>query len=248
MSGYTLFSKYYDELTQNISYKKRAGYFNSLIKRERVSGKRLVDLACGTGSLSLELERLGYSVTGAEASADMLAVAASKNALDGSNVFYINQSMQELRLATPVDIVICALDSINHLTEPKLVLKTFKRVSRCLAPDGVFIFDVNSEYKHYSLLSGKTYVYDCENIYCVWQNGESKNDTIKIELDFFERAGSVYKREYESFCERWYSHDAIKEMLFEAGLEITGVFADDTFDAPGDSSQRIIYAAKKHKR
>ncbi len=248
MRGYGVFAKYYDELTQNISYSERAKFFSELIKREGVKGKNLLDLACGTGSLSFELARLGFDVIGADGSEDMLAVASQKSYLSKKPVLFINQPMERLELISKQDIIICALDSVNHITDTALLTGAFNRVSENLSQDGAFIFDVNSEYKHFNLLSGKTYVYDCENVYCVWQNGVSGKNIIEIELDFFEKTKNVYRRSSEQFSERFYTYNELNAMLGSAGLEITAVFGDDSFCPPDDKTQRLIYVAKKSAR
>ena len=247
MSGYSVFAKYYDELTQNISDKDRADFFAELIKRKNVGGKRLLDLACGTGSLSFELARLGFDVIGADGSEDMLAFAAQKNysCAENERAFFINQSMEELELPYKADIIVCALDSVNHITDIQSLEKAFKRAFNNLSDDGIFIFDVNSEYKHYNLLSDKIYVYDCENVYCVWQNSVSKDNIIKISLDFFENSGDVYRRSFEEFSERFYAQEELEKALFAAGLKITDVYGDDRFESPTQTTQRLIYTAEK---
>lgn len=244
--GYTLFSKYYDELTQNINYEDRARYFDAIIKKNCIEGNLLLDLACGTGSLSIELARLGYDVVGVDSSADMLSHAMQKKEQCDNDILFINQSMEDLELFSAVDVVVCALDSVNHITDYSKLCTAFEKISQYLNDDGLFIFDVNSKYKHECLLSNKTYIYDCESVYCVWQNSVSRDDVIDIELDFFENIGDeTYKRGGEKFAERYYSGNEIKIALEKAGMHIVAIYSDDTMASPNENSQRLIYTARK---
>lgn len=243
MNSYSVFARYYDILTENISYSERAEYFSDILKEYRITGGIVLDAACGTGSLSVELDRLGFDVIGADASAEMLAQAVSKSR--GGKIQFINQSIQNLDLYGTVKAVICALDSINHITDEKELISAFKRISLFLENDGVFIFDVNSAYKHEVILSDNTFVYDCDDVYCVWQNSRD-GDTVAINLDFFERDESgAYFRSGESFCERYYPKVVLENALNHAGMKIEAVYADDTFNDPDQYSERIIYVAKK---
>ncbi len=246
MSSYNRFASCYDLLTQNIDYKKRAEYFDKIIKQNKVSGKILVDLACGTGTLSECFEDLGYDVVGVDISEQMLSVAMDKKFNKQSNIIYLNQSMQELDLFGTIDIAVCALDSINHLTKPEDVISAFLRVSLFLSEDGIFIFDVNSVYKQKEVLSDNTFVYDCEDVYCVWQNTPKENNITEISLDFFEYDDKTnsYYRYKESFCERAYTHEEILSFMETAGLELIALYGDDSFCEPSENTQRLIYVTR----
>ena len=148
MHGYGSFAKYYDQLTQNISYGERAAYFDTIIKQNMDSASVVADLACGTGSLSFELADLGYDIVGVELSEDMLSVAMQKKMerpdLPFTNPLFICQDLCELELYSPVDAAICALDSINHITDPESVRQMFRQVGEYVRPGGLFLFDVNT--------------------------------------------------------------------------------------------------------
>lgn len=148
MSAYESLAACYDELTYDIPYEKTLTFFERLCAREHVQPHSVLDLACGTGSLSLLLARRGYRVIGADLSSDMLAEAEQKaQALPENRPFFICQPMQHLRLAEPVDAVICALDSLNYVTKPADCRKTFRRVYDALTPGGLFVFDINTPAK-----------------------------------------------------------------------------------------------------
>ncbi len=245
---YSAFAGFYDELTGNISYKERANYFDAIIKEFHTEGPILLDLACGTGSLSVELSRLGYDVIGVDNSADMLSVALEKKYETGEDILYLCQDMTELDLYGTVDTTICALDSINHVTDPKAVRKIFQNVSLFTVPGGLFIFDVNSPYKHREVLGNNTFVYDCENVYCVWQNEyEEESGIVNISLDFFsyDEESDSYQRSSERFKERSYEPAWLEQLLDKCGFDILALYADDSREAPKEDSQRLIYVARK---
>ncbi len=247
MSGYNVFAKYYDTLTQDISYPARAGYFHSLIKQYGNGGSLLLDLACGTGSLSREFARLGYDVIGIDSSYEMLG-RAMENTHEEMGVQYIRQTMQGLDLYGTIDACVCALDSVNHITAKNVLQKGLVRVSLFLDPDGVFIFDANTRYKHENVLANNTFVYDYDSIYCVWQNTyQAETATTHIDLDFFEydAESGLYSRYEEAFEERAYTREELSDMLKAAGLRIVACFEGDTLEPVKNDTQRAVYITKK---
>ncbi|MDD6847638.1 MAG: class I SAM-dependent methyltransferase, partial [Oscillospiraceae bacterium] len=204
-----------------------------------------LDLACGTGNLTLELAKSGVVVYGIDGSEDMLSQAMNKSGMLGMNILFLCQKMQSIDLYGTIDTCICTLDSINHLTNPKDVQKTFDRVSLFMNKGGYFLFDVNTIYKHQKILENNTFVYDTEEVYCVWQNSLKENNIVEIDLDFFIPENDAYIRTSESFSERAYSHREITEMLNKAKFEVIGYYGDMTFETPQENEQRAIYVARK---
>ncbi len=245
--SYNTFAEFYDKLTENVEYKKRADYIEKLIKLfDRKAGTTL-DLACGTGSLTLELYRRGFDIFGVDASIDMLSIAQQKFAEENKQVLFICQKMQRLELAGKIDTCICTLDSINHLTDPNDVRETFKRVGKYLVDGGLFIFDVNTAYKHRKILKNNCFIFDTDDVFCSWQNElYEENDIVAIALDFFipDESG-LYFRETESFSERAYSDSDLTEWLSGAGLTVKAVYGDMTFADPGEDCERKIFIAVK---
>jgi len=247
LSSYNVFAKYYDELTANIDYKKRSEYFNSIInKYKKTDGAVLLDLACGTGSISVEMAKLGYDVIGIDNSVEMLCIASQKNYENNLAIQFICQDMRNIDLYGSVDITICALDSINHLNSLKDVKSVFKKVSEFTEPDGLLIFDINTIYKHKYILANNTFTYETDDVYLVWENQfNEKNNNVKMNLEFFEYEDGVYYRSSESFTEKAYDINEIDAALKETGFEIIAHFDDDTFNPPNEKSQRIVIAARK---
>ncbi len=251
VSGYNAFARYYDELTANIDYKKRALYFNEIINRYKTTeGMILLDLACGTGSISEEMARLGYDVIGVDNSDEMLGIAIEKKFDSGLNIQYLCQDMRNIDMFGTIDVTVCALDSINHLQSLDDVRKVFEKVALFAEPQGLFIFDINTVYKHRCVLANNTFTYETDNVYCVWENSlDTSTDSVKMHLEFFERLeNGLYERSSDDFSEAAYSEADIEAILDEVGMDIIGKFGDDSFDSPVDNTQRIVYAARSRKK
>ncbi len=247
MGGYSFFSSVYDTLTENVNYAARADYIADLLAENGIKGGILLDLACGTGTLSIEMSKKGFEVIGVDASADMLSVAMNNAYESERNILFLCQPMQQLDLYGTINAAICTLDSINHLTDEADVQATFDKVSLFTEPGGVFIFDVNTVYKHREILADNTFVYDMDDVYCVWQNSlDKETDTVQIDLDIFEQIDDgVYERMQESFCERAYALPLLKEMLGKAGFETVAVYDELSREEPKKNSERLFIVARK---
>lgn len=244
MAGYDVFARYYDALTTNVDYPARAAYLAALLQKLGHKPGLTLDLACGTGSLTLELYKLGFDVYGVDGSYAMLAEAKDKAYDLEADVLFLCQKMQSLDLYGTVDTVFCSLDSINHLPDAKAVEAAFKRVAFFMNDDAWFVFDVNTPYKHEHVLGSNTFVYDLADIYCVWQNSYDPQDrSVAISLDFFEKTGKTYTRSSERFTEQVYSPEEITAMLEAAGFDQIQIFGDLSFDPPKEKEQRLIFAA-----
>lgn len=243
--SYGIFAEFYDSLTQNISYRKRAEYFDCLIKK--FGGKQngvLLDLACGTGSLSEEFDSLGYDVIAVDNSLEMLGIAMNKKFENENKIQYVCQDMRYLDLYGNVDITICALDSLNHLYCIEDVEETFKKIYMFTELNGIFLFDMNTEYKHKRILGNNTFVYDTDDVYCVWQN-TCEGSRVTIDLDFFIPENDTYTRFSENFTENAYPIAEIKNLLIKTGFEVAGIFHEDSFESVKEDSQRVVFATIK---
>lgn len=245
MTAYDLFAFSYDALTEDVRYAERAALFRDLLMRYGVKDGLLLDLACGTGSMTVEMARFGYEMIGVDVSAGMLSVAQQKAAQAGQSILFLCQPMQRLDLYGTVRGTICTLDSLNHLTDADDVRETIRRVSLFTEPGGVFVFDVNTPFKHREILGDNTFVRECDNVFCVWQNELLENDVVRITLDLFEREDDAYFRSTEQFCERAYETSWLRQVLENNGFEIMGLFDENILLSPQADSQRIVIAAKK---
>lgn len=246
MDSYNEFAPFYDKFITDVDYKKRAAYFDGLIKPYIGEQPLLLDLACGTGSLSIELSRLGYEVIGVDASEMMLSIAQQKAIEAEQQILFLHQRMERLDLFGTVDACVCALDSLNHVTDKRILKRVIARVALLLSPGGVFVFDMNSVYKHRVLLADNCYVFEDDGVVCVWRNRTNDKMLTEISVDFFSRQkGDIYRRSGETFCERGYEREEIEKIISESGLKLLSVYGDDTLEPPEENTERLIFVTKK---
>lgn len=245
--SYNSFASVYDELTVNVDYKERTAYIMKILDTYGIKDGLLLDLACGTGSLSLEFAKNGFDVIGTDASFDMLSEAQNKAYESGQNILFLCQKMQETDLYGTVRAVVCSLDSLNHLNDVSEVRETFSKLKNFVDDGGIMIFDVNTLYKHREILGNNTFVYDEKNVYCVWQNSLSSDGiTVGINLDFFVKENNdAYTRFSENFKEKFFSDEEITEAAQNAGFRVLKKYAEGTFEEPKADTQRIYYVFRR---
>lgn len=249
MASYGDFAYFYDGLTDNVDYEKRCDYIRDLLAENGIGEGILLDLACGTGTVSLILSLMGYDVIGVDASEDMLSVAQEKKMEMGEDVIFLCQKMQELDLFGTINACVSTLDSINHVTDADTVKEIFRRVSLFMEDKGIFIFDVNTPYKHKNILANNTFVYDTDEVYCVWQNSTDESLLTTISLDIFEKDeddDETYYRYSEEFSERAYDLEDIRKWLEECKFEVVAMYGEMTRESIREDTQRAVFVAKKH--
>lgn len=246
MSAYEALAFSYDALTQDIPYEKMLDYMEALLQRHGKSPETVLDLACGTGSMSVLLAKKGYRVLAADLSEDMLAMAWEKAAeLEENSPYFICQPMEELTLPYEVDLIVCCLDSINYVTDPEKCRQAIRRCCEALAPGGVLIFDINSEEKLKGL-DGQVFLDENEDTYCVWRAEFDREENIcYYGMDIFQRDEDVWLRSFEEHMEYAYSVEQLIGHLRQAGFQTIEVYGDRSFDAPGVGEQRIYFYAQK---
>lgn len=246
--SYGVFSEFYDALTANVSYDTVSQVLSSLLTRYGKSRGLLLDLACGTGSVSVRLAKKGYEVIGVDLSPEMLSEAQNKAYSAGQNILFLCQDMTKLDLYGTVDAAVCTLDGLCHLPDEESVFAALQKVSLFMNPGGVFLFDVNSVYKHRAVLGNNTFVYDTDDVYCVWQNTLlSDGVTVQMDLDFFEPVSDAgdYVRQSERFTERAYPRETLEAMLKKAGFTVLDVFDGYSEKPAHDTSERLLFAVRK---
>lgn len=246
MNAYESLSGAYDGLTVDIPYADILTFLESVLHAAGKAPESVLDLACGTGSMSLALASHGYQVIASDISEEMLTQAAQKAGQCPENPpFFIRQPMQRLRLPAPVDAVFCLLDSLNYVTEPEDVRETFRRVYRALKPGGAFLFDINTPCKLRSL-DGQVFLDENEASYCVWRaEFEEQEHCCYYGIDLFQRRGALWERSFEQHCEYAYEPDELEQWLCEAGFVRIARYADRRMTAPKPEEQRIYFAAYK---
>lgn len=246
MSRYGAFAEYYDSLTSNVSYDETAKYVADILNENGIKKGILLDLACGTGTMSVQMAKRGYEVIGIDNSPEMLSEAREKAYEAGEDILFLCQDMCDIDLYGTVECTICLLDSLNHLESEEELLAAFKGVSLFTVPGGLFIFDVNTQYKHKYVLGNNTFVYDNDDVYCVWQNEyDDESKTVEIFLDFFEEENGLYRRSSEYFNECAFSDETIRRLLKEAGFSDVKAYGELSGHAPSETEERIFYVARK---
>ncbi len=249
MGGYGDFAYYYDLLTDNVDYEARGEYILSLLKEQGKENGILLDLACGTGSLSFFFAEKGFEVIGVDASEDMLSLAQEKKVQGEADVIFLCQKMEELDLFGTIDCAVCTLDSLNHITDEENFKEALKKVALFMNDGGIFVFDVNTPFKHKEVLGNNTFVYDMDDVYCIWQNTfDEKTCITDVCLDIFEADGEedTYIRTTEEFSERGYALEDIAKWLSEVKFEVVGIYNEMTKDTVGEKDERAVFVCKKH--
>ncbi|WP_296967649.1 class I SAM-dependent methyltransferase [uncultured Eubacterium sp.] len=245
MSSYQTFAYLYDELTQNVEYEKRCEYILSFFEQNGIKSGTVLDLACGTGSMSIPFMKKGYSIIGVDLSEEMLEIASNRLFEAGNSFSLLKAKMQEFELSEKAEACICCLDSINHLNNIDDVFATFKNVYDSLNNGGLFVFDVNTVYKHNEILADNTFVFDEDDYYLVWDNETVDDRTVRILLDMFILDGESYDRFSEEFEETAYSVEELSSLLNKVGFVDIKVYDELSYDEPKNDSERLYFVCKK---
>ena len=247
MDAYHELAKSYDRLTNDVDYEATVEFYMQILAREGVKPRTVVDLACGTGSVTEILARKGYEVTGVDMSEEMLTEAMAKVMDMETPPRFVCQYLQKLKLPRAVDMAVCALDSLDYVTNPEDCAEAIRRTYKALNPGGIFIFDVNTPEK-LRAMDGQVFLDEDDDVYCVWR-GEFDEETniCSYGMDLFQREGDVWHRSFEEHREYAYSAQQLVGYLKDAGFTGIEVYADRLFEAPGPGEQRIYLKARKGK-
>ncbi|MBO5576259.1 MAG: class I SAM-dependent methyltransferase [Ruminococcus sp.] len=244
--SYNSFARFYDRLTANVDYKAIADLVDSLIKKHSEYDEVVLDLACGTGSVSEQLALKGYDVIGVDNSQEMLEAAQERFDESGLDVTLLEQDMTELDLWGAVDCTVCLLDSLDHLHDASELKKAFERVSMYTCVGGLFVFDLNTEYKHRNVLANNAFNYDFDDLFCAWQNELLPSGDVHIYLDFFEKADDGrYIRYSDDFTEILFEDSFVESTLAENGFELIGRYDDFSLEPVKETSQRVLWVCKR---
>lgn len=246
--SYEQFAQLYDELMEDAPYDKWVAFVLERLKKHQIEGKTLLDLACGTGELSVRFAKQGFSVTGIDLSSDMLAVARNKAEEQGLAIPFFEQDMADLQGFEGFDMIGIFCDSLNYLLSEEKVLQTFFHASSCLRKGGVLFFDVHSIFKMTELFMNQTFTVSDEHIAYIWDcfPGEFPN-SVEHELSFFvlDQNDGKYNRIDEFHEQRTFSIEQYSLWLKKAGFEILEISADFEGKPPEQESERIFFMARK---
>ena len=247
MNSYHALAESYDSLTLDVDYDAIVEFYMTLIAREGLCPRTAVDLACGTGSVAVRLAQKGMQVTAVDLSEEMLCVASQKAAQWERRPNFICQSLQQLRLPRAVDLAVCALDSMDYITDPADCQKAIRQIYKALNPGGCFIFDVNTPEK-LRAMDGQVFLDENQDTYCVWRGEfDEKTNILSYGMDLFQRRGQMWERSFEEHQEYSYSQQQLVSYLKAAGFTHIEVFGDRVLEAPRAGEQRIYLKARKGK-
>ena len=247
MDAYHELAKSYDRLTNDVDYEATVEFYTQILRREGLHPRTVVDLACGTGSVTEILARKGYAVTGVDMSEEMLTEAMTKVMDMEQPPRFVCQKLQELYLPKAVDMAVCALDSLDYITDPDDCAEAIRRTYKALNPGGIFIFDVNTPEK-LKAMDGQVFLDEDDDVYCVWRGEfDAETNICSYGMDLFQREGDVWHRSFEEHREYAYSSEQLVGYLKNAGFTHIEVYADRRFEAPGEGAQRIYIKARKGK-
>ncbi|MGL5507043.1 MAG: class I SAM-dependent DNA methyltransferase [Paraclostridium sp.] len=248
MEQYKEFAFVYDELMNDVDYNKWVEYIEKLIEKEDAQVKNILELACGTGNITIPLAKKEYDIAAIDISAEMLGVAKEKAEKQGIELVLLQQDIAELEFdVTGLDCVLCACDGFNYITYDDDLLNVFDKSYELLKKDGVFIFDISSYYKLANILGGNIFGENREDVAYLWKNYfDDEENLLEMELAFFIKdKDDKFNRFEEVHQQRAYTEEEIVELLQEAGFESIKVFGDFTFESPKEDAERIFFVCKK---
>lgn len=248
-SGYTALAACYDRMTPDVNYARYADTLLKLSAKYGCEPSSVLDLACGTGSLSVELARRGYDVIGVDASAEMLSEATMKNDFEENPILFLRQKMEELDLYGTVNAVFSCLDSVNHLPGVSALNRAFARTGLFLEPGGVFIFDIITR-ERMERLSGQCFIRESEGVFCSYRyRFDRKNSRQSIDLDVFtEGRNGLYRRESETVCEHAFTLEELDAALALGGMDRVGLHGEFALRPAKNDDERITVVAKRNSR
>lgn len=247
MEAYTGFAEVYDIFMDNIPYKEWTKYIKELLIEYGVDNGLVLDLGCGTGSITELMAKEGYDMIGIDNSGEMLSIAMEKREKSGYNILYLNQDMREFELYGTVKAIISICDSVNYIMEEEELLEVFKLVNNYLDPNGIFIFDLNTLYKYNNIMGDTVIAENREECSFIWENYYYEAERIN-EYDlsiFIKEKDNLYRKYEETHLQRAYELTEIKKLLEKAGLEFAAAYDAFTKHSPKCDSERIYIVARE---
>lgn len=247
MEAYTGFAAVYDMFMDNIPYDEWSRYLISLLKEYGVEDGLVLDLGCGTGSVTERLAAAGYDMIGVDLSEEMLQIAMEKRMESGHDILYLLQDMREFELYGTVRAVVSICDSMNYILEKEDLQQVFALVNNYLDPGGIFIFDLNTEYKYEKILGDSTIAEDREESSFIWENtydaGEGINE-YALTL-FIQEEEDLYRKYQETHYQKAHRLSEVREALEAAGMKFITVYDAFTREPAREDSERVYVIARE---
>lgn len=250
MEAYSGFAKVYDLFMDNIPYEEWTDYVKELFAEEGITDGILLDLGCGTGSVTELLAKSGFDMIGIDNSEEMLEIAMEKREASGLDILYLLQDMREFELYGTVKGVVSICDSMNYILDDEDLLEVFRLVHNYLDNEGIFIFDMNTMYKYEEILADNTFAEDREESSFIWENFYDEEEEInQYDLSLFVKEDDGRYRKYEeTHLQRAYVREDVEELIKESGLELLHVYDAFTRELPAEDSERIYFVCRRPAR
>lgn len=248
MEAYTSFAAVYDTFMDNIPYEEWGTYLKELLKEYEIEDGLVLDLGCGTGTMTEILAEAGYDMIGVDNAEDMLEIAMEKKVESGHDILYLLQDMREFELYGTVKAVVSICDSVNYITEEEELLEVFRLVNNYLDPKGMFIFDFNTEYKYREILGDCTIAENRDACSFIWDNYYYEEEQINeyaLSLFIQEEDSDLYRKYEETHFQKAYNYETMRRLIEESGLEFVTAYDAFTHDAPTEKSERIYMIARE---
>lgn len=247
MEAYTSFARVYDTFMDNVPYEEWSRYVTALLREYGIEDGIILELGCGTGSMTERLADAGYDMIGIDQSEEMLEIAMEKKAESGHDILYLQQDMREFELYGTVRAIVSICDSMNYLMEEDDLLSVFKLVNNYLDPKGIFIFDLNTIYKYEELLGDATIAENREESSFIWENTYYEEDRVnEYDLTLFIREeDGRYQKYEETHYQKAYDLDTVKRLIDKAGMEYIACYEAFTKQQPKKESERVYVIARE---
>lgn len=247
MEAYTSFAQVYDTFMDNIPYEEWGEYLTGLMEEYGVKDGLVLELGCGTGSMTEILAAKGYDMIGADNSEEMLEIAMEKRDESGHDILYLLQDMREFELYGTVSAVVSVCDSVNYITKEEELEEVFRLVNNYLDPKGIFIFDFNTKYKYQTVLGDRTIAEKRDDCSFIWDNYYYEDEEInEYELTLFiQEKGDLYRKFEEVHLQRAYTLEQMIRLVKKSGLEFVTAYDAFTREQPTDTSERIYMIARE---
>ncbi|MDD2958977.1 MAG: class I SAM-dependent methyltransferase [Lachnospiraceae bacterium] len=250
MAMYESFARVYDTFMDDVPYEDWSRYLISLLHHYGVRDGLVLELGCGTGSMTELLSGVGYDMIGVDNAEEMLEMAQEKKMVSGRDILYLLQDMREFELYGTVKAVVSVCDSMNYVTEEADLLQVFRLVNNYLDPGGIFIFDLNTVYKYRELMGDSTIAENREKSSFIWENTyfeEERMNEYDLTL-FIEDTDGRYRKYQETHYQRAYELSEIQKLLVQSGLKFDAAYDAFTMDSPKEDSERIYVIAREQEK
>ena len=256
MEAYTGFASVYDMFMDDVPYEEWCAYVCELLRDYKITDGFILDLGCGTGKFTELMARQGYDMIGVDNAEEMLSVAMERRTASDPDILYLLQDMREFELYGTVAAVVSICDSMNYIIEEEDLLQVFRLVNNYLDPGGLFIFDLNTEYKYREELADNVFAENRDMGSFIWENDYDEEGRInEYDLTLFIReqradghndGGILYHKYEETHYQRAYTLEEIQRLLEQAGMEYVTSYDAFSRNPVQAESERIYIVAREH--